>query len=161
MNLNLSYQNYENLSCSEFLRWNLLTIFPYGQDLFCNVRYFIQFQFSLTFSFFSKGQVHLSVLENFMFERAQVSFEVWSKSNVKGGRGGLTPWHATIVKIQGDQPQIKQERLGISTPRHQDITRVILCRLIYIIMSCKPFNDIIMIVCKFLIGLCCLRFYST
>jgi len=28
-----------------------------------------------------------------------------------------------------------------------------LCRLIYIIMSFKPFHDIIMIVCKFLIGL--------
>jgi hypothetical protein len=45
--------------------------------------------------------------------------------------------------------------------RHQEITRVILCRLIYIVMSFKPFNDIIMIVCKFLIGLCCLRSYST
>ena len=44
---------------------------------------------------------------------------------------------------------------------HQEITRVILCRLIYIIMSFKPFNDIIMIVCKFLIGLCCLRSYLT
>ena len=44
---------------------------------------------------------------------------------------------------------------------HQEITRVILCRLIYIVMSFKPFNDIIMIVCKFLIGLCCLRSYST
>ena len=48
-----------------------------------------------------------------------------------------------------------------SAPSHQEITRVILCRLIYIIMSFKPFNDIIMIVCKFLIGLCCLRSYST
>jgi len=45
--------------------------------------------------------------------------------------------------------------------KHQEITRVILCHLIYIIMSFKPFNDIIMIVCKFLIGLCCLRSYST
>jgi len=44
---------------------------------------------------------------------------------------------------------------------HQEITRVILCRLICIIISFKPFNDIIMIVCKFLIGLCCLRSYST
>jgi len=44
---------------------------------------------------------------------------------------------------------------------HQEITRVILCRLFYIVMSFKPFNDIIMIVCKFLIGLCCLRSYST
>ena len=44
---------------------------------------------------------------------------------------------------------------------HQEITRVILCRLIYIIMSFKPFIDIIMIVCKFLSGLCCLRSYST
>ena len=42
----------------------------------------------------------------------------------------------------------------------REITRVILCRLIYIVMSFKPFNDIIMIVCKFLIGLCCLRSYS-
>jgi len=44
---------------------------------------------------------------------------------------------------------------------HQEIKRVILCHLIYMIMSFKPFNDIIMIVCKFLIGLCCLRSYST
>jgi len=28
-------------------------------------------------------------------------------------------------------------------------------------LSFKPFNDIIMIVCKFRIGLCCLRSYST
>ena len=42
-------------------------------------------------------------------------------------------------------------QVGVSF--HQKITRVILCRLIYIIMSFKPFNDIIMIVCRFLIGL--------
>jgi len=37
---------------------------------------------------------------------------------------------------------------------HQEITRAILCRLIYIIMSFRPFIDITMIVCKFLIELC-------
>jgi len=47
------------------------------------------------------------------------------------------------------------------TTVHQEITRVILCHVIYIIMSFKPFDDIILIVCKFLIGLCCLRSYST
>ena len=52
-------------------------------------------------------------------------------------------------------------QLRLDGSSHQEITRVILCRLIYIVMSFKPFNDIIMIVCKFLIGLCCVRSYST
>ena len=37
---------------------------------------------------------------------------------------------------------------------HQEITCVILCRLKYIIMLSKPFNDIIILLCKFPIGLC-------
>jgi len=45
---------------------------------------------------------------------------------------------------------------------YQEIACVISCRLIYIIMSFKPFNDIIIIlVCKFPIGLCRLRSYPT
>ena len=51
--------------------------------------------------------------------------------------------------------------LHLCLVQHQEITRVILCRLVYIIMSFKPFNDIIMIVYKFLIRLYCLRSYST
>jgi len=57
--------------------------------------------------------------------------------------------------------RFKDRGLGEIKEDHQEITRVILCRLIYIIMSFKPFHDIIMIVCKLLIGLCCLRSYST
>jgi len=53
--------------------------------------------------------------------------------------------------------ELRKRGWGVSL----EIKRVILCRLIYIVMSFKPFNDIIMIVCKFLIGLCCLRSYST
>jgi len=70
------------------------------------------------------------------------------------------PAHLHVLDIKDTQ---KQRDPGIEplAGMHQEITRVILCRLIYIVMSFKPFNDIIMIVCKFLIGLCCLRSYST
>jgi len=60
-----------------------------------------------------------------------------------------------------DEEGFKKTCIREKKKRHQEITRVILCRLIYIVMSFKPFNDIIMIACKFLIGLCCLRSYST
>jgi len=44
---------------------------------------------------------------------------------------------------------------------HQEITCVILCHLKYIIMSFKPFNNIIILSCNFPIELCRLRSYLT
>jgi len=68
---------------------------------------------------------------------------------------------ATVAEVLQREPRgsVRQQWSDFKRgqQQHQEITRVILCRSIYSIMSFKPFHDIIMNVYKFLIGLCCLR----
>ena len=110
--------------------------------------------------------------EIFSNRSKQAKPKAGEKKDKKGGKGQSVCWKAWWrqgnIKCAVSEEYVGSPRLPCgrraksSFEEHQEITRVIsLCRLIYNVMSFKPFNDIIMIVCKFRIGLCCLRSYST